>query len=526
MSNQHVIVIGSGIAALSFAAHVAPECDVTLLTKKSINQSNSMLAQGGVASAWQAGDSVDQHVADTLASGAEHNEPERVKAIIAEGQTIIRQLLLAGCPFDKTRSGEPSLGKEGAHNFNRIFHAGGDQTGKVLVQFLSHQLGPNIRRREQTQVIDLIKNADNSRCIGVLLKNEHGQLETLRADAVVLATGGCGQLYSVTTNDPSLTGDGLMMAYRAGAKLVDLEFTQFHPTLLIHQQHVFGLVSEAVRGQGAFLEDEHGRRIMTHIHPLQDLAPRDIVARAMYNEQQQGHSIYLNIKPVSHFRALFPTITQLCQRAGVQLEEGRIPVAPGMHFLMGGIYIDETGQCDVPGLYAIGEVACSGLHGANRLASNSLLEGLVYGRRVALALSKQPLSQQGGDEPLTPTLTTTIQVPQISMSQLREQIWSALAIERNGAQLSKFFAQLAALPYQEVLIQDADEQAIEKSNCWALAKLMSQSALQRQESRGSHYRNDYPKPDPKWQGKQLIHQYGKLSIIHNPRITRICTCCH
>ncbi|WP_224054973.1 L-aspartate oxidase [Celerinatantimonas diazotrophica] len=515
-----ILVIGAGIAALSLAAHANDDCEVIILTKTTPADSNSMLAQGGIASAYLPDDSVQQHLQDTLEAGAGHNDAIASEAIIREGKAIVLNLLKHGCPFDRSPSQQPYLGKEGAHSQNRIFHAGGDQTGRILVQYLIQQLPKNIQFIESAQVLELIKSADHQRCIGVVYKNSLGELISIKADAVVLATGGCGQLYPVTTNNKTLTGDGLMMAYRAGVKLVDLEFIQFHPTLLINHHRVFGLVSEAVRGQGAILEDEHGRAVMAGIHPMADLAPRDVVARALQREALNGHQIYLNIRPVQHFRDHFPTISKLCDQAQVNLDEGKIPVAPGMHFLMGGIAVDDNAQSSLPGLYAIGEVACTGLHGANRLASNSLLEGLVTGKRVAMALGTCQIANSPTAE-LSPSLQ--IEVPNLSLPTLQNWLNEALAIERNAAGLIALSKKLEQLHCQITHYADASPEQIEIANAYALAKLMTQSALLRDESRGSHYRTDSPQRCDKWQGQQIVHQRGRISIVENPRILNSCT---
>lgn len=519
--STRIIVIGSGIAALSLAAHASNDCEIIILTKTTTDDSNSMLAQGGIATSYLPDDSIEQHLHDTLEAGAGHNDRVASEAIIREGKAIVLELLKRGCPFDKTPSMQPRLGKEGAHSQNRIFHAGGDQTGRILVQYLLKQLPKNVQLIQSAQVLELVKSADHKRCIGAIYKQSDGQLITLKADAVVLSTGGCGQLYPVTTNNKTLTGDGLMMAYRAGVALVDLEFTQFHPTLLINQQHVFGLVSEAVRGQGATLEDEHGRKVMAGIHPMADLAPRDVVARVLQQEAQSGHQIYLNIRPVQHFRDHFPTISKLCDKAQIDLDTGKIPVLPGMHFLMGGIQVDENAQSSLPGLYAIGEVACTGLHGANRLASNSLLEGLVTGKSVAMALSHAQITQRPSVQS-SPSLT--IEVPKLSLPTLQSWLNEALAIERSSAGLIALKDKLAHVDCQITHYRNACNKQIEIANAWALAKLITQSALLRDESRGSHYRKDSPKRcDSKWQGKQIVHQLGRVSIIENPRILNSCT---
>lgn len=513
-SIKKIIVVGSGIAALSFAKTISASCEVIMMTKKQFSSSNSMLAQGGIAAAFSAQDSVDQHVQDTLAAGCDHNDERAVQEIVSLGKHMVKQLVEEGCPFDQTENGMPQLGKEGAHTTHRILHAGGDQTGKTLMQYLKNQLGSHIHLCEYHHVIDLLVH--EGICIGVVWKDEKGHVHTMTADAVVLSTGGCGSLFETNTNDPSVTGDGLMMAYRAGAQLVDLEFVQFHPTLLTIAGKAVGLVSEAVRGEGAYLEDETGRRIMKGIHPQGDLAPRDIVSRAILHEQQLGHDLYLNISEIPHFSVRFPAIAAMCERAGVDMASGRLPVSPGMHFLMGGICVNEYGETTVPSLFAIGEAACTGLHGANRLASNSLLEGLVLGNKAARRIEKMPKQKK--------TITfSAIQeswsVPEISEKQLSQWMMTYAAIVRDEDGLKTLLQSLLQVPYQQMNVKDITSGQIELSNQWTLAVCLVKSALLRTESRGGHYRVDYPnRNDALWRGMQIVHEKGHIHIMKNERI--------
>lgn len=513
-STKKVIVVGSGIAALSFASSISENCQVIMMTKKQFSSSNSMLAQGGIAAPFSPHDSIHQHVQDTLAAGCDHNDERTVQEIVSLGKQLVEQLVAEGCPFDQTEAGVPQLGKEGAHTTPRILHAGGDQTGKTLVQYLKNQLGSHIHLYEYHHVIDLLVH--EGACIGVVWKDEKGNVHTMTADAVVLSTGGCGSLYETSTNDPSVTGDGLMMAYRAGAQLADLEFVQFHPTLLTIAGKAVGLVSEAVRGEGAYLEDETGRRIMKGIHPQADLAPRDVVARAIFHEQQLGHGLYLNIREIPHFSVRFPAIDAMCQRAGVDMASGRLPVSPGMHFLMGGICVNEYGETTVPSLFAIGEAACTGLHGANRLASNSLLEGLVLGNKAArrmeqLSIQKNTVSSI--------TFQEVWSVPALSKDQLRQWMTTYAAIVRDEKGLQILLQTLQKVPCQQINVKNITNEQLELSNQWALAICLVKSALLRTESRGGHYRMDYPKPnDDLWRGKQIVHEKGRIYVMKNERI--------
>ncbi|MFK3905285.1 L-aspartate oxidase [Bacillus safensis] len=513
-SIKKVIVVGSGIAALSFATNISKNCQVIMMTKKQFSSSNSMLAQGGIAAAFSAHDSAEQHVQDTLAAGCDHNDERTVQEIVRLGKHLVEQLVAEGCPFDQDEAGEPKLGKEGAHTTHRILHAGGDQSGKTLVQFFKSQLGSHIHLYEYHHVIDLLIHEGT--CTGVVWKDETGHVHTMTADAVVLSTGGCGSLYETNTNDPSITGDGLMMAYRAGAQLVDLEFVQFHPTLLTIAGKAVGLISEAVRGEGAYLEDETGRRIMKGIHPQADLAPRDVVARAIFHEQQLGHQLYLNIHDIPHFSARFPAIAQMCQRAGVDMASGRLPISPGMHFLMGGISVNEYGETTVPALFAIGEAACTGLHGANRLASNSLLEGLVLGSKAAQRIEQLP-KQKETSPPFS--IQEIWMVPMISTTQLRQWMTTFAAIVRDEKGLQTLLHSLQRVNFQQINVKDITNEQIELSNQWALAVCLAKSALLRTESRGGHYRMDYPeRSDALWRGRQIVHEKGHIHIMKNERI--------
>ncbi|WP_144557177.1 L-aspartate oxidase [Bacillus pumilus] len=513
-SIKKIIVVGSGIAALSFAKTISASCEVIMMTKKQFSSSNSMLAQGGIAAAFSAQDSVHQHIQDTLAAGCDHNDERAVQEIVSLGKHMVKQLVEEGCPFDQTENGMPQLGKEGAHTTHRILHAGGDQTGKTLVQYLKNQLGSHIHLCEYHHVIDLLVH--KGICIGVVWKDEKGHVHTMTADAVVLSTGGCGSLFETNTNDPSVTGDGLMMAYRAGAQLVDLEFVQFHPTLLTIAGKAVGLVSEAVRGEGAYLEDETGRRIMKGIHPQGDLAPRDIVSRAIFHEQQLGHDLYLNIGEISDFSVRFPAIAAMCERAGVDMASGRLPVSPGMHFLMGGICVNEYGETTVPSLFAIGEAACTGLHGANRLASNSLLEGLVLGNKAARRIEQFPKRKKTIP---SSTIQESWSVPEISEKQLSQWMMTYAAIVRDEDGLKTLLQSLLQVPYQQMNVKDITSGQIELSNQWTLAICLVKSALLRTESRGGHYRVDYPnRNNALWRGMQIVHEKGHIHIMKNERI--------
>lgn len=548
-----VIVVGSGVAALSLLSSLPPHIHATVLTKETASDSNSILAQGGIATSYLPDDTMLSHIADTLEAGAGHNDLNMVQTVIREGKENMLELVEAQFPFDRDHDGRLMLGREGAHRANRIFHAGGDASGRMLVEYLLQRIPRHVQIREFVTVIDLL--VENGRCNGVVLRSKEGQIETLHADHVVLAAGGCGSLYRHHSNHQIATGDGLMLAYRAGAHLTDLEFMQFHPTLLVKDDRSYGLVSEAVRGEGGVLIDEHGRRIMEGRHELKDLAPRDVVARVIHEEMQQGHAVYMDIQACGEFRSRFPSITRLCEEAGVELEKGRIPVAPGMHFLMGGIQVNDWGESGIPGLFAIGEAGCNGLHGANRLASNSLLEALVTGRRAAMRICASEtgilrsqanvavanvVEGAGAAEAFKGEAVTTkevtakeidteiakgnmysisIQVPQTTLAELQCKMTAAVAIERNQDQLQNMKQWFAEMPTQALKVQKITREQLELANLWQLAQLVTESALLREESRGAHYRSDCPNRDyHNWGSRQIVHSLTGTQIVRNERI--------
>ncbi|MGP3559659.1 L-aspartate oxidase [Geobacillus sp. BK01] len=502
-----IIIVGSGLAALTAAYYLRAQENVTIFTKKSRVDSNSWRAQGGVAAALATGDDWRTHFHDTLMAGCHHNDARMVELLVREGPKRLQEWIDAGMAFDTDEHGRPCFGLEGGHSHRRILHAGGDQTGKALVSFLLQQLNDRVPLVEEEQVIDLL--IEDGRCVGVKTMRKDGRVSVWRASAVVLATGGCAGLYTFTSNALTATGDGIAMAYRAGAAVADMEFIQFHPTMLAAGGRAVGLVSEAVRGEGAVLETEDGRRVMDGVHPLGDLAPRDVVARAIVAELERGVRVYLNISAVSHFRRRFPTIAALCEAHGVDLEAGRLPVVPGAHFLMGGIVVNEWGQTTVPGLYAIGEAACTGVHGANRLASNSLLEAIVFGARVADAINCQagwPTSGRRADRSVDrpPCLLAP---PLPGRAHIREQLSASVGIVRDRERLREavdWLEQFSLPHWLEGDVETLAAEEIETGYMLLAGWLVASSALRRTESRGGHYRSDFPHPHPDWQGRRLV----------------------
>lgn len=502
----NVIIIGSGIAALQLAKKLSHDLNVIIITKTSVTTSNSYLAQGGIAVALSASDDSYKHYQDTLEAGRYHNHHEAVSLMTKEAPQLINELLLDGCGFDRDAKGNVKLGLEGAHSEKRIVHGGGDATGKTVIDFLHSQL-KNINVIENIAIYDLLMSQD--RCIGVKGKDKAGRSVQVFADHVVIATGGLGQIYSFTSSAETITGDGLALAYRAGAELADMEFVQFHPTLLYAGGKGVGLVSEAVRGEGARLVTENGTFIMEHVHPYKDLAPRHVVSQTIYNTMKQGHSVYLDISSITDFESHFPTVASICKEHGVDIKSGKIPVVPGCHFLMGGICTDLYGRTTVPGLYAIGEAACTGVHGANRLASNSLLEGLFFGKRLADYINQSKVGMEPQERVLEQGEIVSLPSKLPDISVLKTTMMDRTGIARTKASLEKQLDFLEGFEVAAWLKADLDHLSLEELNkvfMLICSWIVTKSALTRTESRGGHLRKDYPNEDKSWEMKQIIQQ--------------------
>lgn len=497
MRKADVIIIGSGLAALMVAYHLCEHKNVIIFTKSNKETSNSWLAQGGVAAAIHRDDHWLFHYEDTLIAGCEHNDDEAVRILVQEGREAIQHFMNLGFSFDADEHGQLLFGREGAHRMKRILHAGGDATGKNMVSFLFEKLSNRVTFIEHDPVIDLL--VYDGRCVGVQTKKG-----TYMADATVIATGGIGQLYTFTSNAQTATGDGIAMAYRAGAAVTDMEFVQFHPTMLYVDGKAVGLISEAVRGEGAILVTDDGRQVMDGVHPQKDLAPRDIVSRAIDREMKNGHLVFLDISAIPHFSSRFPTITSLCERYHIDWRKGLIPVVPGAHFLMGGIVVNVDGETTLPGLYAVGEAACTGVHGANRLASNSLLEALVFSRRAAHSILKKKEQLPGVNKYEETRENVCIPLP--TKEQIQQTMTECVGIVRNYDQLleaKQWFEQYSlfelihcAPPY------DDEERTI--VNMLIVGWLVTTSALQRRESRGAHYRSDEPFERQYWEKRRIV----------------------
>ncbi|MGE7877272.1 L-aspartate oxidase [Peribacillus muralis] len=496
MLKTEVIVIGSGIAALKTALVASEHKHVILITKSKIRHSNSYLAQGGIAAAISDQDEVSLHKKDTLAAGQRYNKVKAVEKLVEKAPLAIAELLQSGMQFDRDHDGSLMLGLEGAHSERRILHSHGDGTGKYIMEHLIGCLnGSKIKVIENEAAVELVVGEDDS-CIGIKTLDRSGKLAVYHAEHTVLATGGCGSLYQITSNSQTVSGDGIALAFKAGAKVRDMEFIQFHPTLLFMNDKAEGLVSEAVRGDGAILVTENGRPIMQDVHRLKDLAPRHIVAQTIFSYLQRGEKVFLDITMIKDFKKRFPTVSSLCEKSGVDLQLGKIPVAPGNHFLMGGIEVDESGRTSVPSLYAVGEVACTGVHGANRLASNSLLEGIVFGKALGDLLANVPARELPEEKEYPKVSCHIASLP--NLSELQGKLMSEAGIVRTEAGLIRLKNYLEAFHIESLLHPDVTGRSlteITKANAMIVAWLIAESALTRTESRGGHFRSDYPSED-------------------------------
>jgi len=506
-----VLVLGSGIAGLYTALKACEHFEVTVLTKKGIPEGNTIHAQGGIAAALDEEDSPALHYEDTLYAGAGLCEAESVRALVEDGPKRVEELILMGARFDR-KDGKLALTKEAAHSRRRILHANGDATGEEIERTLVAQAlkAKGIILKEQRFLLDLLQNSKGE-VIGALnLNGQTQELEIYLAEAVVLATGGLGQLYCYTTNPAVATGDGMAAAYRAGAPLMDMEFVQFHPTALAISGAPRFLISEAVRGEGAYLLNSRGKRFMENI-PGKELAPRDVVARAIWRELTQG-KVYLDFRPIGKDRVAkrFPMIYQTCKEYGIDVTQELLPVAPAAHYMMGGVRTDERGRTSLTNLYACGECACNGVHGANRLASNSLLDGLVFGGRIVEEIVNRaktqgyikPQTKDISMEPDTYSENAESEVEGVpgdsrarfkglvARQELQELMWEYVGIIREDEGLKKALKLIEE--WDRFFVPMRKPEDLELKNLLTVGKCIAQAALARKESRGGHYRLDYP----------------------------------
>ncbi|MDE1155463.1 MAG: L-aspartate oxidase [Acidobacteriaceae bacterium] len=513
---EHIVVVGSGIAGLIATLRLATTHDVTLVTKNELAESNTRWAQGGIAAAMFADDSAEAHITDTLIAGAHLCDKAAVRVLCEEGPLRIHDLIRFGVQFDQ-RDGELAKGLEAAHSYPRVLHAGGDSTGLSIEMALVHAVRAtkNVQVLEHTFVADILLR--NGVAAGLSIIKRDGQRQRLDADAVLLASGGAGQLFLHTTNPGGATGDGTAAALRAGAEIADSEFYQFHPTALAHPETF--LISEAVRGEGAVLLDANGRRFMQAIHPLAELAPRDIVARgiALQMAAQNGKPVMLDATRLGgeeFLRTRFPSIDAAVRRRGMDWSREPIPVTPAAHYWMGGVRTDLYGRTSVPRLFAVGETACTGVHGANRLASNSLLESLVFAWRCAgLFLGESTLpsfnintAAEFDATRVHPLGAQYSPERSIDRRSLQTLMWAAAGIERNGHDLETALAELNA-----TRVEGSSVAALETANLHLLARLVMTAALTRTESRGAHFRSDYPHPSPAWARSLVYSQRATVS---------------
>ncbi len=499
-----VLIVGGGIAGLMAAEYLSSHKNVIVITKFSAEKSNSYLAQGGISAAIDKEDSWAEHLLDTIKAGHHHNNQKMVKYLAQEGINVIHTLAEWGVRFDRKEDGSYMLGKEGGHHRNRIVHAGGDQTGKKVMEALIRRVKDKVTVITHQYAVDLM--TQNNRCIGVYCKDDAGNSTFFHAKDTILAGGGYAGIYETTSNAFGSDGSVLCMAYRAGVELSDLEFVQFHPTLLSGRD-TFGLITEAVRGQGGILINSKGIPFMEGVHPLKDLAPRDIVSRRIFQEiHNHSESVYLDVRGVSDFEKNFPSVSALCKKAGVSLKEGLIPVAPGAHFTMGGINSDSNGRTSMGGLYAIGECANTGVHGANRLASNSLLEGAVFAKAAAqniLSSNKDRVSFKAYKE-IVHIEHHTIKVSELlDEKKVRYLMDKHAGICRDKKGLTDAAEFLQLKTWKSHLISEPLD-VIKRFNMQMMAWLTVTSCLKREESRGSHYRKDYPLQQSEWEQKKII----------------------
>jgi L-aspartate oxidase len=513
-----VLVIGGGLAGLRAANAIDSSLSVLVVTKDAIQQSNSSYAQGGIAGVLDPDDRFEEHVQDTLVAGGTLCDEQVVDMVIREAPKRIQELIDWGTHFDE-QSGHITLGREGGHSKSRIVHALGDMTGKeVMRAVIEHTRRlANVRIWENTFTLDLLTH--EGVCRGAIVATRHGEKMLVWARQTILATGGCGQIYRESTNPPVATGDGHAMAYRAGAQLRDMEFVQFHPTVLYIAGGSRSLITEAIRGEGGWLVDKDGERFMPSYDARAELAPRDVVSQAIVSQMEKTRHacVYLDVTHLDREFVLkrFPGIAAACRQFGIDITRDKIPVRPGAHYMIGGVTVDQTGRTTIDALWAAGEVSSSGLHGANRLASNSLLEGLVYGAHAGAAASQAALAAPDGfrvyplENPVVASPAEPLDLADIRNS-LKSVMWRACGVRRSGWVLDEALESVDQWRRYVLLRQFDDIEGWELQNMLTLARVMIQAALVREESRGVHLRTDYPAlDDARWNKHLWFERQGE-----------------
>jgi len=502
------VVIGGGIAGLRAAIALAPIGRVLILTKGEPTESNTGYAQGGIAVALGGDDSPALHAADTIKAGDGLCDEDAVRVLVEEGPPYVQELLDWGTRFDRDADGELSRGREAAHSVRRVLHAG-DATGREIARLLWTRVSSfkSVEIANHALVTELL--VEHDRCVGVRFYDQFGFPRDARAKATLLATGGAGQVFRHTTNPRVATGDGVALGFHAGARVADLEFVQFHPTALNVPGAPRFLISEALRGDGARLVNSRGEAFMTHYHPDGDLAPRDVVARSIMREMEAtGGPVFLSLSHLDagYVVSRFPTIADMCRQIRLDLAHDPVPVSPAAHYVMGGVQTDVWGRTSLKGLFAAGEVACTGVHGANRLASNSLLEGLVFGARAAIAMQEPPEpAALGVDRRLAPAASgleargSGLERGSLTTTAVRDLMWKSVGLFRTHDGLEDAVVKLEAsyAAHREALANARadDGDAWKQFNLVTVARLIARAALRRLESRGAHYRADYPERD-------------------------------
>ena len=510
------IVVGSGIAGLYISLLAVERGSVLVLTKGSIDDCNTRYAQGGIAMAMGKDDSPDLHFKDTVAAGAGLSDREPVSILTEEAADCIADLIKFGVPFD-TLDGEITLTREAAHSVPRVMHAGGDATGEHIEVTLSRQVRSSpIKVLENCLANEIL--VQRGRVVGVrALDSNTGSTEEYGCKFLILATGGAGRLFKYTTNSDVVTGDGIALAFEAGAEISDMEFFQFHPTVQRLPGVAPFLISEAVRGEGGILRNVEGRRFMRDYAAEAELATRDVVARSIVYEMKKTHSdrVFLDVTrlPSRRTTTRFPHIYRFCREHGLDITKGLIPVAPAAHYLMGGVKVNVWGETSIPGLFAAGETACTGVHGANRLASNSLLESVVFSKRIVQRTGMTTAPRRGKKKSsktmscCLPEREALSKVPSLNLPNLQSVMWEKVGIIRSGRSLKEAADILAT--YQHLLARPSDRPAYEVTNLVLCARLVTEAALLREESRGAHFRTDYPRTWPEWHSHIV---FGKNAI--------------